>query len=147
MAKKFEIKRYSAYFRDWCQAFGEHEGEYLEDRDINWLFGEDQLGLILSPALKKGLYRELLGTRELAPVLTLTPESASIGNTQMDFSTGYERQGATVLRSLLDDRHMTHMYLTYHIMYPHGVRIITFSHKTPLTILYKAIDPVVIELG
>lgn len=146
MSKKFEVQRYTAYFKDWCQAFGEHQGEYLEDRDINWLYADNQLGLILSPALKKGLYKEMLGPKGHSPVMSITAALVSVGDVRLEFSTDYERKGMTVLRSILETRQQTHMYLTYHILYPHGVRIITFSSKTPLNILYKQIDPLLIEL-
>jgi len=32
-----ELKRYAAYFRGWCQAFGEHESIHSEESGISWL--------------------------------------------------------------------------------------------------------------
>ena len=55
------IKRYSAYYVGWCQAFGEHEVDYEESSEINWLYGEAMVGMALEPKLRKTVYRELLG--------------------------------------------------------------------------------------
>jgi hypothetical protein len=33
------------------------------------------------------------------------------------------------------------MYLTYHLIYPPGTRIITLSRKAPLPLLYKEMAP------
>ena len=48
-----ETIRYSAYFRGWCQAFGEHEGIQCERSGIDWLLADHHLGLVLpSEAIK-----------------------------------------------------------------------------------------------
>jgi len=44
MMTEYVLKRYAAYYRGWCQAFGEHESVPGEDTGISWLFGENQIG-------------------------------------------------------------------------------------------------------
>ena len=61
------IKRYNAYYHGWCLAFGEHTANFDEERDVNCLLGEDRIGLILSPGLRKQAQREFLGHHEEIP--------------------------------------------------------------------------------
>ena len=39
-----------------------------------------------------------------------------------------------------------HMFLTSHFCYPPGTRIITFSKKKPLIIMYKEIEPLALTV-
>ena len=55
-----DLKRYAAYFRGWCQAFGEHESIYRDDTGISWLTASTQLGLVLPKPMIKQLNREVL---------------------------------------------------------------------------------------
>jgi hypothetical protein len=47
------IRRYAAFFRGWAQAFGEHEKIESPSQGLRWLVGEEQIGLILVPAIKR----------------------------------------------------------------------------------------------
>ena len=49
--------------------------------------------------------------------------------------------GYAALRELLLGEAEVHMYLTYHLIYPPGTRIITLSRKAPLPLLYKEMAP------
>lgn len=135
------VKRYSAYFLGWCQTFGEHQKTPPTDDEIKWLFADGQIGLILRDDILRVFQRELLGRRNREPVLTIAPTYVQTGD--LVLSTVEERhQPATrQLRSLLQAPAALHMYLTYHLLYPPGTRIVTFSHKTPLGLLYKEIEP------
>ena len=60
MTHKYTLQRYAAYFRGWCQPFGEHDSIPNEDTDTCWLLGEHQAGFVLRPQLTRSLYREVL---------------------------------------------------------------------------------------
>jgi len=49
--------------------------------------------------------------------------------------------GYAALRELLLGVHEAPMFLTYHLIYPPGTRIITVSRKPPLPLLYKEMAP------
>ena len=63
MTTEYVLKRYAAYYRGWCQAFGEHESVPGEDTGISWLFGENQIGFISPREQTKLLLREILRKR------------------------------------------------------------------------------------
>jgi hypothetical protein len=46
VTRECEIKRYGAYFKGWCQVFGEHESILVGEREKCWLIGENKVGLI-----------------------------------------------------------------------------------------------------
>jgi hypothetical protein len=54
--------------------------------------------------------------------------------------------GYAALRELLLGPEEAHMYLTYHLIYPPGTRIITLSQKSPLPLLYKEMAPLAISV-
>jgi hypothetical protein len=39
-----------------------------------------------------------------------------------------------------------HMFLSYHLIYPPGTRIITVSRRSPLPLLYKEMAPLPISV-
>lgn len=51
-----QIRRYAAYYTGLCVAFGEHDTRYDEEKEINWLFGDSNIGFILSPRLKQTFF-------------------------------------------------------------------------------------------
>jgi hypothetical protein len=55
-----ELIRYAAYFKGWCQAFGEHQGMRCTESGIDWLLADHQLGLVLPSDMVKSLHREVL---------------------------------------------------------------------------------------
>lgn len=135
------IKRYSAYYAGWCVAFGEHEISYEENRDIQWIFGDRKVGITLAPRLKRLFVRELLGKHEEMPRIVLYEDSATINRRKFVVSTDRDRESLRQFRAFFDCPEEIHMFLTSHFCYPQGTRIITFSKKKPLIIMYKEIEP------
>ena len=146
MQEKREIHRYAAYFKGWCQAFGEHEAELVEDESAGWLYAENKIGLILPRQLSKQLYRRVLGKTQTIPVISLGREDIGVGDFHHTFSESSDLAGLVKLNQLLANNKGLHLYLTYHLIYPKGTRIITFSTKQPLPLIYKEIEPIQIHL-
>jgi len=141
-----KAQRYSAFFKGWCQAFGEHENLSREDDAINWLSAENQVGFILPRELTKALYREVLGRQRESPILTISQNCVRVGEFHYTLSTTGDKAGTAALRQRLENPGELHLYLTYHFLYQSGTRIITLSRKQPLAIFYKQIRPMYIEL-
>lgn len=146
MTQGQQIRRYAAYFKGWCQAFGEHEGLFTNDESISWLFGDDQIGMIVPQDLGKKLFREVLGNKPNSPILTLRPDCVFIGKFHHHFSTPADIEGASKLLNLLESADEIHLYLSYHFMYSQGTRIITFARHSPWGLIYKEIDPMQLQL-
>jgi len=146
MTSEHLIHRYAAYFKGWCQAFGEHEAQFTEDEAISWLYGDNRIGLILPPELGKPLYREVLGKNHETPVLSLSQDSVSVGNFQHTFTQPHDQAGLSKLIQMMATRKELHLYLTYHFMYQRGTRIITFSAEQPWPLIYKEIKPMQVQL-
>ncbi|MCG6935896.1 MAG: hypothetical protein LJE73_08360 [Proteobacteria bacterium] len=146
MTTECQIQRYAAYFKGWCQAFGEHESVIGDEAEISWLLGDDQVGLILPQDLNKSLYREALGKKHEVPTLRLSRDSVRIGKFEHLFLTAHDKSGFDRLRQILNTSQPLHLFLTYHFMYQQGTRIVTFSRKAPLNIIYKTIGPMNIQL-
>ena len=140
------ITRYAAFFKGWCQAFGEHEAQFAEDESISWLYGEKQIGLILPAELGKQLYREVLSKKHKTPVLTLSGDGVSVGEFQHHFTQPHDQAGVGKLIQMLAGDKEVHLFLTYHFMYQRGTRIITFSTEQPWPLIYKEIEPMQVEL-
>jgi len=141
-----EVQRYTAYFRGWCQAFGEHESGECEDAAVTWLFGDQQIGLILPRPLSRALYREVLGKHRQTPQLTIRATSLAVGEFHYRFPCPFEERALAVLQSMLTASRQLHLYLSYHFVYPPGTRIITLSHNKPMHIIYKEMAPMRIRL-
>ena len=135
------VKRYSAYYAGWCVAFGEHEIDYEENRDIQWIFGEGKVGISLAPRLRRLFVRELLGKRKRMPRIVLYKDSAKINHRKFTVSSKTDRENMRNFRAFFDCPEEIHMFLSSHFCYPPGTRIITFSKKKPLVIMYKEIEP------
>ena len=140
-----EPKRYSAYFRGWCQAFGEHESIPGEDNDIHWLFTEHQAGFILPQPIIRRLYREVLSNRQ-PPPLTFGHDTFEIGSLKFALAKRQEKRILDIIENILTSGDDHHVYLTSHLMYGTQARIITLSTKKPLTIIYKEIGTLRIRL-
>jgi hypothetical protein len=147
MSCEMKIKRYTAYYAGWCLAFGEHESDYSEQRDINWLFGDGKVGFALSTSLKRPLYRELFGISEYLPRVTMQAELFQVGRFSYPLSDEQDRMGLEKLMQLFAQSEDIYMFLTSHFCYPSGTRIITFSTKKPPIIIYKEISPLLLSLS
>jgi hypothetical protein len=146
MSNERQIHRYAAYFKGWCQAFGEHEAQFTEDESISWLYGDKRIGLILPPELGKQLHREVLGKKHKTPTLTLSRDCVCVGNFHHTFTQPHDQAGLGKLIQMLASSNELHLYLTYHFMYQHGTRIITFSSEQPWPLIYKEIEPMQVQL-
>ncbi len=140
-----EPKRYSAYFKGWCQAFGEHDSISSQEDGIHWLFTGRQVGFILPQPITRQLYREVLLHAE-PPPLNFTRESVRIGSLRFALASDREDQILVALRQIFMGGEELHVYLTSHLLYGTGARIITLSTKKPLTIIYKEIGTLRIRL-
>ena len=147
MGSEYQVKRYNAYLRGFCQAFGEHEAQFEPDNDVNWLLAAEQVGLILSADVKRVFHRGLLGRRAEVPTLKVTETFLQLGDSRLSLSGESDRQGLHALRQLIQHEKPMHLYLTYHFTYPAGTRIVTFSKNTPLPIIYKEMRPVKVLVG
>jgi hypothetical protein len=140
-----ELIRYSAYFKGWCQAFGEHEGIQCKESGIDWLLAERQLGLVLPQAKVKPLYREVL-LHKRTPTLTFRDECIEVGALRIALEKKQEKKALDAIAAILDSPEAVHLYLTSHLLYGGGNRIITFSNKKPLLIIYKVIGTMRVRL-
>lgn len=147
MPNKYTIHRYAAYFKGWCQAFGEHEAQLTKDESIAWLYGDNQVGLILPQELGKQLQREVLGKKNhKQPLLILSQDCVCVGDFQHSFADPHDLTGLGKLIQILRSGEELHLFLTYHFMYQRGTRIITFSTEQPWPLIYKEIEPMQIQL-
>jgi hypothetical protein len=130
------VHRYSAHFPRWCQAFGDHVPDPGgEARAVEWLVGTDCVGVIVLPEIRHLLTHELLGTK--TPELEFRARSLRLNQRDYAEVTVLGHPGYAALRELLLGVDEAHMFLTYHLIYPPGTRIITVSRKPPLPLLYK----------
>jgi len=97
-----KVRRYSAYFKGWCQAFGEHENLSAKEHGINWLLAENQVGLILPAELTKALYREVLGRQRESPTLTIGQDCVRVGEFHYQLSATADKPGIDALRQALE---------------------------------------------
>ncbi|MCM8594796.1 hypothetical protein [Accumulibacter sp.] len=130
------VRRYSAYFPRWCQAFGDHQPDPGgEGRAVEWLVGSESVGVILLPEVRHRLMRELLAERK--PDIEFRPQSIRLNGREFSEAGVLRHAGYAALRELLLSREEVHMFLSYHLIYPSGTRILTASSRPPLPLLYK----------
>ncbi|MCG7982111.1 MAG: hypothetical protein JAY90_05080 [Candidatus Thiodiazotropha lotti] len=134
------IKRYNAYYKGWCLAFGEHTADYDDAREISWLFGEQRVGLILSTNLLKRAQHELLGHQSI-PELLLSDQSVAFNRFDFSLQDNIDLQNVQRFKEFLLGGDEMHMFLSNHLIYPSKTRILTFSTQKPLIIMYKEMQP------
>jgi len=140
------VKRYAAYYAGWCVAFGEHEIRYDEDKEINWLVGDSKIGFTLSPQLKRLFFRELLGKHAHTPLVRIQKSEIRINQYRIPVTLEEDKRALASLKEFLNTEEDVHLCLTSHFCYPPGTRIITFTKKKPLIIMYKEIQPMKVEI-
>lgn len=145
MTPEYELKRYAAYYKGWCQAFGEHESIASEETGISWLFAEKQIGFISPRKLTKSLLREILRKRE-TPTLTISKNSVQIGSFYYQPLKASDESALLAVTNFLETGQVSHIFLTSHFMYGTGTRICTLSSRKPLSIIYKEIGTMRIKL-
>lgn len=139
------IHRYSAYIPRWCQAFGDHVPDPGgEGRAVEWLVGADCVGVIVLPEIRHRLMHELLGQSK--PDVEFRQRSLRLNQWDYAESEVLGHPGYAALRELLLGSESAHMFLTYHLIYPPGTRIITVSRKPPLPLLYKEMAPLPVSV-
>jgi hypothetical protein len=141
-----ELIRYSAYFKGWCQAFGEHEGIRCRESGIDWLLADHQLGLVLPRESIKPLYREVL-LHKRTPTLTFRDDCIEVGALRIGLEKKQEQKALDAIAEILGSPQAVHLYLTSHLLYGGGNRIITFSNRKPLLIIYKVIGTMRVRLA
>lgn len=138
-----QIRRYTAYFLGWCQAFGEHDVDFDESKDFNWLFGDAKIGIIVSSSVRKLFLKDIL--RQENPAIFLSCSGIKIkGSHYAAFEN--EKKVFKYVLDFLKKPSEIHMFLSSHLCYPPKTRIITFSTKKPLLILYKEIPPLTVKI-
>ncbi|MGB5830418.1 MAG: hypothetical protein WBG92_00265 [Thiohalocapsa sp.] len=153
------IRRHSAYFRGWAQAFGAHELVTDDKGALRWLLGEEQLGLILTPVIRRSLGRLATGSEGPSETgnaagdaaserLLLTNDSLRLGALTLPI-TGTDTRVIDLAAELLNGRGDLHLYQSYHLIYPSGTRILSLSRRAPLTLIYREVVPlrIAVELG
>ena len=134
------VRRYSAFIPRWCQTFGDHQPDPGgEGRAVEWLIGEDSVGVILLPEIRHRLQQEILAPK--AVEIGFGPRSIRFNRHDYTEASILRHAGYAALRELLLGEAEVHMYLTSHLIYPPGTRIITLSRKAPLPLLYKEMAP------
>ena len=141
-----ELIRYSAYFKGWCQAFGEHEGIRCKESGIDWLLADQQIGLVLPQETIKPLYREVL-LQKRTPTLTFRADRIEIGGLRIALEKKQEQRALDAIADILASPEAVHLYLTSHLLYGGGNRIITFSSRKPLLIIYKVIGTMHVRMA
>ena len=152
------IRRHGAYFRGWAQAFGAHEPASDDKRGLRWLLGEEQLGLILTPALEQEWQAVLADDADDTPAtdskqaadtapttLELTDNALQLGSLKLPISSA-QRRVVEFAADLLADQGDLHLYQTYHLIYPSGTRILTLSRRAPLALIYRELTPLRLDL-
>lgn len=129
MTQEYELLRYAAYFRGWCQAFGGHDSIPGTGAGASWLFGKHQAGFILPPERTRPLYREVL-RKHGTQVLELGEKEARID----------------AFHSVLSGAADASLFMTSRFMYGTATRIITLAGRKPLPVIYKEIGPMRIRL-
>jgi hypothetical protein len=146
MPSERTIHRYSAYFRGWATAFGSHDKGSDEEHGLQWLYGEGQIGLVLTPEVKRFLYPRFLGSRgEDTPELELGRGSLRINDAVVGFG-DENRRAYDVTIGLLSGGGELHLFQTYHLFYPSGTRILTLSCHPPLPLIYREIPPITVRV-
>jgi len=139
------VKRYSAYFRGWCQAFGEHESHSDHDKGIHWLLTERQAGFVMPAAGFRELYRAVLRT-DHSPPLVFGQRELALGGFRIELTPGKEDLIREAISRIVSEPGDLHVYLTSHLIYGTGSRIMTLSCKKPLSIIYKEIGSLTIRM-
>jgi hypothetical protein len=140
-----ELIRYAAYFKGWCQAFGEHEGIQCKESGIDWLLADHQVGLVFPMETVKSLRREVL-LHKLTPSLAFCEDCIQVGGLRIPLEKQQEQRALEAVAEILESPEAVHLYLTSHLLYGGGNRIITFSNKKPLQIIYKVIGTMRVRL-
>ncbi len=140
------IRRYSAYFRNWAQAFGNHTKLGDEGAPFRWLLGEQQIGLILTAEIRRFLYPRLLGLHGDAPPRVQVGLARLVIDELTLSIDDVHRPAIDAVRELLVSDGELHLSQTYHLIYPGGTRILTLGRNAPMPLIYREIEPLDCDL-
>jgi len=141
-----QVRRYTAYFPGWATAFGPHDLVEDDERGLVWLFGENQMGLLLNQEVKHFLYPLFLGNgHEEVPDIQLGQDLLRIGGLNLYVGEGERRAFSTLMGLVLNEGDL-HLSQTYHLVYPTGTRFLTLGNKAPLPLVYREITPLLVQL-
>jgi hypothetical protein len=79
-------------------------------------------------------------------VLTFAGDCIQIGALRIALEKKQEQAALDAIAKVLESPEAVHLYLTSHLLYGGGNRIITFSNKKPLLIIYKVIGTMRVRL-
>lgn len=115
MTHDYRVRRYAAYFKGRCRAFGEHATFTDHASGISWLYKESQVGFILPARLRKALYRGVL-RRKQSLLLAISGNSARAGDVSFVLPVGQEKSILSEVRSLLEASSDPCVFLASHFM-------------------------------
>ena len=147
MTSKRKIRRYAPYFQGWATAFGNHDKRFDEARNLSWLFGENQIGLILTPDIKAFL-DPLLSANDQAPLprISLGVESLRVADAALRLC-AQDQQVVDATMRLLKGSGDLYLLQTYHLVYATGTRILTLTRQPPLALVYREIQPLFLHFA
>ena len=145
MTHERRVRRYAAYFKGWCQAFGEHESFTDEASGISWLYNDGQIGFILPQQVTRPLYRAMLWQNP-TPTIVLSRKYFEVGALRIPLTGWYDSRALNAIENMLRGGAGFHFFLTSHFMYGTGTRILTLSTRKPLAIIYKEIGKMYIRM-
>ncbi len=119
MTHDYRVRRYAAYFKGRCRAFGEHATFTDHASGISWLYEKSQVGFVLPARLRKALYRGVL-RREQSLLLAISGNSARAGDVSFVLPVGQEKSILSEVRSLLEASSDPCVFLASHFMYGTG---------------------------
>jgi hypothetical protein len=132
--------------REVRQAFGDHVPEPGgEGRTVEWLVGKDCVGAIIASEIGDKLIPELLGFRK--PRVIVRAGSMCLDEIDIRDAEVCGHPGYAALLDLLVNAETVHLFLTYHLIYPPGTRIITVSRKAPQPLIYRETTPLRVSVG
>lgn len=146
MAKKRKVHRFAPYFQGWATAFGNHEKHVDEGRDLSWLLGKDQIGLIVTQKVKDfaaPVLAEEAGKEP--PKIKIGSGVIQIGEDKVRFDE-QDAPGFEAVMDMLKGPGDLYLLQTYHLVYPSGTRILTLTRQTPLPLVYREIKPLRMRL-
>jgi hypothetical protein len=114
---------------------------------LTWLFGEDQVGLILTNEVKHVLYASFLGRgHEEIASMRVGDGALFVADRELAFPVKANKASATIMELLARPADL-HLFQTYHLVYPSGTRILTLGTRSPLPLIYREIAPLIVELA
>jgi hypothetical protein len=92
------------------------------------------------------LTRQAVLLNAKTPALTFSQQGVEIGALNIPFTSRREKRVLDTIGDLVETGPELHVFLTSHLIYESGSRIMTFSSKKPLSIIYKEIGTMNIQL-